>query len=82
MYSHLARTSPNANKITHSVFLHIYHQGHPLVPTSCDRTSNYGGKGTIVIFACILGLGLTYTKLAARLVEIVPKTVVLPTLVT
>ena len=37
------------------------------MPTSCDRTSNYGGKGTFVIFACILGLGLTRTKLAARL---------------
>ena len=37
------------------------------MPTSCDRTSNSGGKGTFVIFACILGLGLIRTKLAARL---------------
>ena len=65
--AHLARDPPNAEKNLQSVFLHILHQGHPLVPTSCDRTSNSGGKGTFVIFACILGLGLTRTKLAARL---------------
>ena len=45
--THLARTFPNANKMS--------------------RSGLRGEKGTFVIFACILGLGLTRTKLAARL---------------
>ena len=36
------------------------------MPTSCDRISNYGGKGTFVIFACILSL-------AASLVLVKPR---------
>ena len=40
------------------------------MPTSCDRTSNSGGKGIFVIFACILGLGVPGVRYADKLSEL------------